>query len=225
MIIDLHVHTTRGASCSSLAPLELAAEAKRMGLEVVCVTEHDRTWERTERDRFSAEHGLVLLRGMEVTTDLGHVIAFGLDSYVAGINKARELRRVADGVGGYLVAVHPFRYAFVQNGAKVNGERWKQPPTLEEAAETPLLGLVDAIESLNGGCTDEENAFALQVAKLMGKPTTGGSDAHSHNGLCCYTTAFETAIGSEQEFLRELHAGRFYAATGFREGKLAPYRL
>ena len=54
--------------------------------------------------------GVLILRGMEVTTDLGHIGVFGLERYVGGIYRLAELRRVADAAGGILVANHPFRY-------------------------------------------------------------------------------------------------------------------
>ena len=41
-IIDMHIHTTRGASDSGLSPDDLASEARRRGLTGVHISEHDR---------------------------------------------------------------------------------------------------------------------------------------------------------------------------------------
>ena len=42
------------------------------------------------------DHGPKFLRGMEVTTDMGHIGVFGLSRYVGGIYKLAELRKVVD---------------------------------------------------------------------------------------------------------------------------------
>ena len=108
--VDLHLHTNRGSSDSNLAPADLVARAGVIGIGAVCITEHDTMWEPREMDLLGNESGVVFLRGMEVTTDMGHIGVFGLDRYVGGIYKLSELRKVVDAAGGILVANHPFRY-------------------------------------------------------------------------------------------------------------------
>ncbi len=223
-IIDMHIHTTRGASDSSLRPIELARAARRVGLSAVVVTEHDRLWDPLDVERFREEHDLLLINGMEVSTELGHVLVMGLKKYVPGVRHAGELRRIADDVGGYMIAAHPFRHYFY----RVEWERQGLEPvdlTPEQAAQLPIFGLVDAVEVLNGGNNEQENGFALQVAEVLGKPGTAGSDAHSYQGLGIHTTIFERGVRSEEEFLRELKAGRFYAANGLLQGNLQPFTL
>ena len=46
MILDLHIHTSWHSADSNLSPIELIREAKRLGLDGVVVTEHDRGWDR-----------------------------------------------------------------------------------------------------------------------------------------------------------------------------------
>jgi len=223
-IVDMHIHTTRGASDSSLRPIELARAARRLGLSAVLVTEHDRLWDPLEVARFRKEQSLLLINGMEVSTELGHILVVGLDKYVPGIRYAEELRRVVSDVGGYMIAAHPFRHYFYS----IEWERQGLHPvnlTAEEAARLPIFELVDAIEVLNGGNNDQENAFALQVAQILGKPGVGGSDAHSDQGIGIHTTVFERSLESEGDFLRELKAGRFYPANGLLQGNLQPFTL
>jgi len=223
-IIDMHIHTTRGASDSSLRPVELARAARRLGLSAFVVTEHDRLWDRLEVERFREEQSLLLINGMEVSTELGHVLVMGLDKYVPGVRHAEELRRIVDESGGYMIAAHPFRHYFY----RIEWERQGLEPvnlTAEQAARLPIFELVDAVEVLNGGNNAQENAFALEVAQILGKPGAGGSDAHSHQGIGIYTTVFERGIDSEETFMRELKAGRFYAADGLLQGNLQPFTL
>ncbi len=223
-VIDMHIHTTRGASDSSLRPVELARIARRLGLSAVVVTEHDRLWDPLEVARFREERSLLLINGMEVSTNLGHVLVLGLHAYLPAMRYAEELRRIVSDAGGYMIAAHPFRHEF----SRVEWERQGLKPrqlSPAEAARLPLLCLVDAIEVLNGGNSPEENVFALEVAQVLGKPGVGGSDAHSHQGIGIHTTVFERTLESEADLLRELHAGRFYPASGLLQGDMQPFTL
>jgi len=224
-IVDMHVHTTLGASDSQLEPDDLARIAVGMGLTGVTVTEHDRVWDRHTATRFRDKHApLFVCPAMEVSTDLGHILTYGLPAYVPGIRRAVELRRAVDGVGGYMVAAHPFRHWFDPVTFRRQG---KEPPVMDATAlgSLPIFALVDAIEVLNGANTERENRFALEVATRLGKPATGGSDAHSTSGIGIYTTVFECELQSEANLLAELHAGRFYPARGLPEGRLRPFSL
>ena len=80
MRVDFHVHTTRGSSDSNLDPLVMIDQAKKVGLEGICITEHDNAWKDTEIEQYAADRGVTLFLGIEVTTEWGHVGAFGLDA-------------------------------------------------------------------------------------------------------------------------------------------------
>jgi len=227
MIIDLHVHTSHGSSDSNLSPQELVEEARRIGLQGVCLTEHSGSWDRFEFRRFAdKQDDLLLVSALEVETDMGHVIVFGLDGYVPGIRDPRELRRVADDVGAYMVLAHPFRNLLQKPRFDVNllfKNLARYPRTVEEALGHPIFELVDAIEVANGADVDEENLFAWEVAQRLGKPTVGGTDAHSVNGLGKCVTVFPEPIASAEAFLQALHNGGFYPATGLNTGNLVRF--
>ena len=226
-LFDLHIHTTKGSADSSLSPEDLILEAERLGLKGLCITEHSGPWDRHEFRQFASRHNVVLVRAMEADTDLGHMLAFGLDRYQPGFHKAEELCQTANAVGGFVVTAHPFR--------GVLGKHMRERPYLfrtltdplprhpEEALDHPVFKLAHGIEVANGGTADEENTFAMRVAGLLKMPVTGGSDAHSTHGLGKFVTAFRDEINNEAEFLRGLHDGNFYPATGLREGALRPY--
>ena len=229
MIVDLHVHTTRGSADSNLSPEELVEEARRIGLQGACLTEHGGPWDRFEFQRFaSQQEDFLLVPALEIESEAGHVTVFGLDRYVPGIRDPKELRRIANDTGAYVVLAHPFRNMFLKkpllNINLLFKDRNHQPTTVEEALEHPMFELVDAIEVANGGNADDENAFAWDVAQRLGKSMVGGSDAHSIHGLGRYVTVFPEPISSPERFLQALHAGRFYPATGLPSGNLQPFR-
>jgi hypothetical protein len=226
-IFDLHIHTTKGSADSSLSPEDLVLESERLGLRGLCLTEHSGPWDRHEFQRFADRHNVVLVRAMEVDTDLGHMLAFGLDRYQSGFHRAQELCRAANAAGGFVITAHPFRGVLGKHMPdrpylyrSLEGPLPKSP---EEALDHPVFKLAHAVEVANGGTADEENRFAMEVAELLGMPLTGGSDAHSVHGLGSYVTAFQDEITSEAEFLTALHSKSFYPAVGLREGRLRPY--
>ncbi|MBI3328451.1 MAG: PHP domain-containing protein [Nitrospinae bacterium] len=207
MILDMHVHTNVGSYDSNLSLLELIQQGKAAGLDGVVVTEHDHGWDRSLARKLTHEHDFVILCGMEVSTDLGHVLVYGLEEYVSGIIYAETLRTVVDKVGGSMFAAHPYRKAFLQT----NG-RWDAPPptlTVQQAADRTLVHMVDGLEVCNGATGDRENAMAVAVGEYVGLRGIGGSDAHSTLGLGCCVTAFERSVHTEAELIEELRAGRF----------------
>jgi predicted metal-dependent phosphoesterase TrpH len=218
--LDLHIHTTYGASDSQLHPEDLARIATSLDIAGVTLTEHDRVWERHALAEFGQRHShLFISSGMEVSTDLGHILAYGLPQYVPGIRRAEELRRVADEYGAFLVAAHPFRHWFDPVTFRRRGQ---EPPEMvvDKLAHMPLLQLVDGLEVLNGANTERENRFALDMAVYLGKPGTGGSDAHSTSGIGICTTVFERSLESASALVDELKAGRFHAAQRTADGEL-----
>ena len=219
-IIDMHMHTVLGAYDSDLKPELLAEAAVRVGLSGVNVTEHDRLWDRHTLSRYRQEQApLFVNNGVEVSTEMGHVIAVGLPEYVAGIGRIERLRGVADELGCYLIAAHPFRHVFDPAYHMRKGRR-PVHPVAEELARLPIFEYVDAIEALNGANTERENVIALRVAKLLGKPVVGGSDCHSTHGIGYYCTVFEDVIETPEAMLAALHAGRFHAGHGLAAGRL-----
>ncbi|MCK6564180.1 MAG: hypothetical protein L6Q80_05435 [Dehalococcoidia bacterium] len=222
-IIDMHLHTTRGASDSMLNPDDLITEATRVGLTGVNITEHDRMWESWDLSPFRKKHEHIFVsNGMEVSTDMGHILAIGLKGYSPGIRRLETLREVADEQGAFLVVAHPFRHFFDPVHFKREG---KEPFSLtpEQAAKLPVFQLVHGIEVLNGCNTPRENYFALQVAKVLGKPGTGGSDAHSTQGIGYFTAVFEEALESPEHMTEQMHRGRFWPGRGLADGHLENY--
>ncbi len=219
-IIDMHLHTTKGASDSMLNPDDLIEEARRVGLTGVNITEHDRMWESWDLAPFRKKHeGIFVSNGMEVSTDMGHILAIGLKGYESGIRRLEKLRQVADEQGAFLVVAHAFRHFFDPVHFKREG---KEPFNLtpEQAAKLPVFQLVHGIEVLNGCNTPRENYFALQVAKILGKPGTGGSDAHSTQGIGYFAAVFEENLETSQQMVDQMHKGRFFPGRGLAEGKL-----
>ena len=225
VIFDLHVHTVKGGPDSNLSPEQLVQEARRIGLDGICLTEHGGGWDKWDFQQFARKHAdLVLIPALEVDTEMGHIIACGLEGYVSGIHRTETLRKVVESAGGFMIAVHPFR-RFFDKPPLFKSLLFKHPVSLDEAVRHRIFELTDAVEVVNGACTEKENEFALRTAEILGRPQVGGSDAHSHHGLGCGATVFERPVRNLQDLIGELKAGRYYATNGLLNGHRKPFAL
>ncbi len=210
-VIDLHTHSFPASPCSSSSVDELIEEAKRIGLNGICLTDHNHVWPAEQVEELRKRHSFCLLRGNEITTDQGDMLVFGLEKDIKGIITLQELREEVTSAGGFIIAAHPFRgfltFSTVQLGL-----------TRETAARRPLFQWVDGVEVLNGKVTEKENGFAASVAETLRLPGTGGSDAHLASEVGHYATRFSTPIQTEAELIRAL-ASRDYVPVPFRGEK------
>ncbi len=214
MLVDLHVHTAVSSPCSGIQPAELIACARRMGLDAVCVTEHEEmegalvAWELGRRT------GFPVFRGVEVYTEFGDMLVFGLfvPRFPLQVPFKDLLQQVRE-AGGVIIPAHPCR-----------SDRGFHEKLGLERAEF-LLGNVDAVEVRNGGCTEEANLVAEEIAAQYGLPGVGGSDAHFLMQVGRCLTIFERDIESEEELIREIRAGRCRAAYAREVARLEPSRL
>ncbi len=224
--VDLHLHTTRGSADSNLSPKDLIERARAIGIGAVCITEHDNIWDLKEIAAIASDAGVLCLRGMEVTTEMGHIGVFGLNEYVGGIYKLRELRKVVDGLGGIMVANHPFRYKLDPRFSFINEDHEPiDPAHPERAAKLEIFRVCDAVEALNGACSEEENLFALKVARTLGLAEVAGSDSHSANSVGYVTTLLPSPVRTERELIDAIKARKTRAGRGLLDGVVAPFEI
>ncbi len=186
MIIDLHNHTFPKSSCSYLEPAELVQRAKDLGLDGICLTEHNRVWPSADVESLERQYDFLVLRGMEVSTEFGHVLVFGLEEDVRGFVYVKRLREIVTAVGGVMILAHPFRNRF--------GD-----PTRSEMA--PIF---DAFELLNGGDFTLSMPVGRYPEPEPGLKATGGSDAHALREIGTCATEFDAEIGNENDLIEAL---------------------
>ncbi|MBP1635354.1 MAG: hypothetical protein H6Q10_1928 [Acidobacteria bacterium] len=161
-MIDLHLHTT--ASDGRCPPDEIAAVARRAGLAVIAVTDHDTVAGLAAAARGAAAEGLRLIAGIEVTAvqegaDV-HVLGYFLDplaprlsAFLARqrVDRVRRLREMAARLDGLGLPVDVDRL-FENAGGEESGR----------AVGRPLLAraLVDA-----GHLDSRREAFDLYLAE------------------------------------------------------------
>jgi len=193
-------------------PDQLVRKAKSVGLDGVCITEHDQIWSRDNIERLKKKHGFLIIGGVEVSTDFGHVLVFGLHNSVREVGTISDLRKVVSKKGGVMVLAHPFRYEPDIVGAHFlstsNGS--SSSKELEKVCNDPGFKLIDIMEVYNGRSGINEINFTTLVAKRLGLNAVGGSDAHATLELGTSYTVFEEEIKNEEGFIAQLKSGRFF---------------
>jgi predicted metal-dependent phosphoesterase TrpH len=206
MLIDLHTHSYPRSDDSFMSADELIEAAKRLGLDGVCLTDHDAFWSPDETRALSRRHDFLVLPGVELNTDSGHVLVFGLDRYLFGMHKPAFLRELVDQKGGVMIAAHPYRRRFLEEPGRKAESRGEM---LDQASGDEFFGYCDAIEGINGRGSAQENWFSLDLRHRLAMRSTGGSDAHRIGQFGTAATRFQEKITGLTDLIEEIRQGRF----------------
>lgn len=172
--VDTHTHTNY-SGFNMLGPLRfpesvLSPEgqvdcARRNGMDVLCVTDHNEVAGAFIAEKYAKKCGdIEIVVGDEVMTDRGEVIGLWLTEKPKKFLSPEETVDIIHEQGGLAIAPHPF-------SVHVDGMQ-------EKIFELPLEGF----EVMNGGHPDPySNLFAQKIMDLYpGRwAATSGSDAHS----------------------------------------------
>ncbi len=190
MIIDMHIHT-HFSSCSAIGVRELIQRAREIGLEGICITDHDTVSAKHVLKNISDRSGICVIIGMEYTTDEGDFLVFCPSDNIPKGLKAKELFSYVLKQGGVVIASHPFR---------------KTRPASSAVIESSHI-----IEAINGRNSYDENELAKNWIRLRGNGTKGigGSDAHTIKEVGRIVTVFEKNIYGLEDLIRELHSGTY----------------
>ena len=205
MLVDLHTHTRPLSWDSYLEPDELVERSKAAGLDGICLSEHDFFWKPEDVAELAERHSYLVLPAIEINTDDGHILAYGLDKYVYGMHRSHELAHHVEQAHGVMVAAHPYRR---QMPWYTEQER-DYEEALSRASRNQAYRYCAALEVINGRGNERENEFSRRLCELMGMRGTAGSDAHARLDIGTCATYFERDIASIEELIEELQAGRF----------------
>ena len=190
-IFDMHTHSSDRSFDAGARADALAEQAAQRGLDGFCLTEHNSLWAESDMRRLSEAFEVTVLRGMELSTDVGHVLVYGLDRYAPELLRIERLREVVRSEGAAMVLAHPMR---------AHNERhpsWAELPHWFEA-----------IEAINGDNSDSVDGYYMRLAADHGVATVGGSDAHSREAIGRAGTAFPEPVKELSDLVRLLVAGR-----------------
>ena len=207
MKLDLHTHSSYSAD-GRIPPKEILKAAKARKLDGVSITDHNDVRAFADAKQSAQELGLILVRGCEISTSSGHIIAYGIDERIdRDLSPGETIERIK-AAGGVSVVPHPYRMV---SGVGGNVCKNLKP---------------DAIETINGRSPNGDNSQAAKLAELMKLPCTGGSDAHDLESVGAAWTTFRNPMSGEDDVLdairkREIKAG----GTGMTGGETAGFMI
>ncbi len=196
--IDPHVHSFfSGDGVSS--PERLVKSAKKAGLDGFALTDHNTCdgcrYLRDEgllREDGEAVDGFLIIPGVEVSTEEGHLLCLGvwLPNGLKGA-PAREVIAMVREQNGLAIPAHPYDRMRA-------GIREMHLDELE----------VDGLEVFNAATAlARHNQSALAYAEKRGLPMTAGSDAHYHAAIGRSHTLFPASRLSVRAVLDSLKDG------------------
>lgn len=200
--LDLHVHSTDGsddAGGSVEGYLRWIAARRQQGYRIdgFVLTEHRRFDPQLDYRELAERYDAIVLRGVEVETDVGHVLVYGVTEAFA---RHFDLTNVS------LPYEEVFRVAWETGGVAVGAHAGRPRIGLVDHVEERGVTLegVRIIESLNGGSSDFENARAHDLAVARGLREIGASDSHFVSALGRCLTRFEGPVRHIEDLVERL---------------------
>jgi hypothetical protein len=191
--IDLHIHT-RYSGDNNADPEEAVVRAIENNLQGIAFTEHYYYGASEFVGRLRSTYGdhIVICRGVEFSTPEGHCLVFGVDTDVLGLKglPVDEVVTIVSGAGGVVIPSHPFR----TGNSLGDSIRW-------------VKGIC-AVEGHNGCNMKRFNTKAVEAARELGLPFTGGSDAHEPKDVGSCYTEFDDPVTAEN-LVERLRSGRY----------------
>ena len=159
---DLHIHTRDAEPFIPYSAREMIVRAANEGYRVLSISNHDTITFDDELVAFALDHGIVLIRGVEVTVEGRHVLVYNSDVAVEKISTFEGLKRYRT-PEWLVVAPHPFFPASYCLREKL----WQH------------IELFDAIEFSHFYTPRVDfNRAAVKLARALGLPLMGTSDSH-----------------------------------------------
>lgn len=222
MLIDMHMHEMTFSDDSHLSLEEMVKIARRIGLDGICITDHDNMGLRDYAKEYSRKVHFPIFVGIEYYSLQGDIVAFGIEHYPGKRDNAQTFVDCVKAQNGVCFSAHPFR-----NNNRGLGEHLNE-----------IVGL-DGVEVLNGSTLPDANQKAADYATALHLAHLGASDCHISQKLGVYATYFPDEIETTQDLVSAIRAGSCMPAylkgntyhiwdslnQSFREAGVTPHKV
>lgn len=204
MLVDLHAHSAPRSNCSRTTLEELVETARARGLDALCITEHDVRWPDAELADASRVLRFRLVPGVELTTDVGHLLVFGpLERPLWLGYTLEQLVEEAERTGAALVLPHPVRRHAGERAVRAG----RRPPSPEAVAALPQWCAVHAIEAMSTQTTTIEHTLTAAALAVSPRPAVAASDAHAPGLAGAYATEVDGDVNDAAGLAALIRAG------------------
>ncbi len=205
MIIDLHNHTSQLSQCSIIAVdtlIKIYIEAKVDG---IAITDHNKIFSPVEQDKIRERYKdkIKIFFGMEIDTDIGHVLTFSYD--FREFDKL-DLENETPIFLEMVKRIDKNKVAFVW----AHPLRWERLYSKDSFLIKEIIDNFSAIELLNGNLPIEIINLTKEKFDKFNVKYTGGSDTHSINMALKFGTKFSRIINNEKELVDALKNDIYY---------------
>jgi predicted metal-dependent phosphoesterase TrpH len=141
---------------------EILKKAEAAGLDAIAITDHDSV--DGAKHALALPSAVLVIPGIEVSTKQGHLLVLGVTEVIPSGLDVIETINIGRRMGALLILPHPYHI-------------WRHGVARRKKAG---MAAVDAVESFNSRyIVGSANAKAARIARRLGKPCVGGSDAHN----------------------------------------------
>jgi len=193
---DLHFHTCYSPDATN-SPKNIVEKLNRHpSIKAIAITDHD-TLEGYRRTAELAEAypDILIIPGVEISAEEGEIILLGTRQLPPEPWSARNVIAYSKAQKALAIAVHPYRgYGLGDLAAKLD---------------------LDAIETLNGITSSNQNKKAEELAKTRGVPGVAGSDSHFYYDPWNVYTEIKASLDVD-EILEAIRRGNVRASPAER---------
>ena len=204
----MHVHTVASDDSTATIPgyIDLILAYRQFHpFDGFVLTEHRTYTPVLDLRRYWDDYGVLVLQGVEMDTNLGHLLVYGINARVLErfdltkrMHDGRRIIAELENLGAVAVPSHPFRESVFGSVIERN-----------EVAGIRIL------ERYNGQNSGKQNERADTLCAQYALRGLGGSDAHYVHPswfLTC-ATAFDETMTSSEELVEALHYGHYRPVT------------
>lgn len=160
--IDFHVHTCFSKDCTTTTQ-DIISYSRFNGVDGVAITDHD-TIKGSSKLFHRMREDLIVVPGIEVTTNEGHLLGINIDKQIDPYLSVEETIEQIHEAGGISIAPHPTGFS-------------KKGIGLDERFVSYGLDGIEVVNSTNMPF-EFHNTKARRYAEKFSLPMTGGSDSH-----------------------------------------------